>query len=113
MEVIHVAVHPPGSEASAISGELAASDTAGVSPDRYRTGTPGRPTAKHLFLAEHRRRIKAGEANEVLAREAEYLADWLPEAHPDAAPATVRTIKNRIRGQHNAWKSSKATAEGT
>jgi hypothetical protein len=84
-----------------------------VSPDRYHTGEAGRPTAKHLILAEHRRRIKAGEACEVLAREAEYLADWLREAHPTAPPTTVRTIKNRIRAQHNVWKSSKATAEGT
>lgn len=113
MEVIHVAVHPPGSEASAISGELAASETPEESPDPFRTGFAGRPTAKDVILAEHRRRIEAGEASEVLAREAEYLADWLPEAHPTAPPTTVLTIKNRIRGQHNAWKSSKATAEGT
>ncbi len=113
MKVIHVAVHPPGSEASAISGELAASDTADVSPDFYRTGVPGRPTSKHLILHEHRRRIEEGEANEVLVREAEYLDAWLRETHPDAPPMTVLTIKNRIREQHNAWKRSKATAEGT
>ncbi len=113
MEVIHVAVHPPGSEASAISGELAASDTAEVSPDPNRTGFAGRPTAKHLILAEHCRRIEAGEASEMLVREAEYLDAWLREAHPTAPPTTVRTIKNRIRAQHNDWKSSKATAEGT
>ncbi len=113
MKVIHVAVHPPGSEASAISGELAASDTAEVSPDPNRTGFAGRPTAKHLILAEHCRRIEAGEASEMLVREAEYLDAWLREAHPTAPPTTVRTIKNRIRGQHNAWKSSKGTAEGT
>ncbi len=113
MEVIHVAVHPPGSEPSAISGELAASDTADVSPDPNRTGFAGRPTAKHLILAEHCRRIEAGKASDVLVREAEYLAAWLREAHPTAPPTTVLTIKNRIRYQHNAWKSSKATAEGT
>ena len=108
MEIIHVAVHPPGSEASAISGELAASDTA-VSPDRYRTGFPGRPTIKDFILAEFQRRAEAGEVERTLAAEARVLQKWAKQEYPEAPALAPRTIENQIRAEYRHYKAKEPT----
>ncbi len=113
MEVIHVAVHPPGSEASAISGELAASDTAGVSPDPYRTGLPGRTTIKHLILAEFQRRAAAGEVERTLAAEARALQKWATREHQNAPTPAPGTIENHIREKYRHYQLGKPTKRPT
>ncbi len=90
-----------------VSEELARPPSTDTEVDPYRTGAPGRPTARLLVMAEHRQRIEKGVANDILAREAEHLAAWLREIHPNAPPMTTGTIKNVIRRQHNAWKSKR------
>ncbi len=109
MEVVHVAVHPPGSEASAISGELAASDTAGVSPDPYRTGLPGKPSIKHLIIPEFKRRVEAGEVELTLATEARALHEWAKQEHPKAPAPTPRTIETHIRAEYRRYKAKEPT----
>lgn len=66
----------------------------------YRTGAPGKPTIRHLILAEFRRRARAGEVFPSLSAEAKALADWAARAHPLAPTPTVRTIENQIRDEY-------------
>ena len=113
MEVIHVAVHPPGSEASVISGELAASDTANVSPDPYHTGLPGRPTIKHFILAEFQRRAEAGGVERTLAAEAKALQKWATREHQNAPTPTPNTIENHIREKYCHYELGKPTKRPT
>ena len=77
MEIIHVLVHPPGSEALAIGDDVAEPDTVDVSPDRYRTRMPGRPSIKHLIEAEFQRRAEAGQVEPTLAAEDEALHEYI------------------------------------
>jgi len=65
-----------------------------------RTGLAGRPTSAHLYLQEHRRRLKYHEAHQKVANEAKFLEHWLRKEHPYAAPATAKTIENKIRDEH-------------
>jgi hypothetical protein len=71
-------------------------------PRLTRTGMAGRPSAKHLHLAEHKRRTVAGEAHHVLADEARALHAWICEAYPTVPPGSVKTIRNNIREQHRS-----------
>lgn len=64
----------------------------------YKTGLPGQPTSKHLFEAEFIRRKQSGLQLGSLKSEAIYLAQWLKDTHPHAAPATPKTIENNLRG---------------
>jgi hypothetical protein len=67
----------------------------------FRTGAPGRPSAVHLVIAEHLRRLKAGESNELLRDEATALTRCYDEMRPRELPSlTIGTIMNRIREQH-------------
>jgi hypothetical protein len=69
-------------------------------PSLTRTGMAGRPSAQHLYLAEHRRRLESGEAETSVAKEARALLDWMRETHPTVARGAARTIENNIRAQH-------------
>jgi hypothetical protein len=66
----------------------------------FRTGAPGRPTPIHLVLSEHQRRLSAGEAEKSVTLEAEMLARWLQDTHPDVPRLTPKTIRNRISSAH-------------
>ena len=72
-----------------------------TSPEPYRSGLPGRPTAKRLIETEFERRAQAGEACSTLAREARALCDWIACEHPTAPSVTARTIENQIRHVYN------------
>jgi hypothetical protein len=74
---------------------------AGPSPTR--TGMAGRPSAKHLYFAEHSRRLASGEAQTSLADEARALSEWMRDVHPTVPRGAVRTIENNIRAQHRTW----------
>ena len=84
-----------------IPDELGSPATAGP----YRTGLPGRPTARHLLTAEFKRRVDSKMYCESLLDEAKALHAWLKEEHPNASPATVKTIENHIR---KAYRRAKA-----
>jgi hypothetical protein len=68
----------------------------------FTTGTPGRPTSKHLVEAEAKRRFDIDEVPETLADFASSLSDWLKKSHPQAAPMTKKAIENAFR---NIWRS--------
>ena len=62
----------------------------------YSTGAPGKPSSMHLIEQELRRRAAAIELCTTLSAEADHLEAWLRSAHPEAAPATAKTIRNRL-----------------
>jgi hypothetical protein len=63
----------------------------------YSTGLPGRPTSRGLFETEFRRRAEAKECKSSLSAEAKSLSNWLSREHPNASPATPKTIENHLR----------------
>jgi hypothetical protein len=85
---------------------LADASQSGETVRSVRSGAPGRPTPMHLVRAEHRRRRESGEVESSVTAEAEQLARWLQERHPDAPRLTPKTIANNIRAEHNAWKAT-------
>jgi hypothetical protein len=71
-------------------------------PATTNTGMPGRPSSKHLYLLEFDRRAAAGEKADTLIEEAKALHKWLLNTHPQAPPATPKTIMNLIRSSYQA-----------
>ncbi|QCI64577.1 hypothetical protein [Phreatobacter stygius] len=69
-----------------------------------RSGSPGRPTSLHIFVAEHARRVASRTALLRVKDEAEHLHNWLATAHPQAHAAKPKTIENRIREHHRTLK---------
>lgn len=67
------------------------------------SGSPGKPTSRHLFMEEHRRRCEAGTAHKAVKVEAERLEAWMREHHPNAPGGKAKTIENNIRDAHRAW----------
>jgi hypothetical protein len=74
----------------------------------YRTGAQGRPSSVHLVLPEMRARAERGELLPSLSAEAAHLSKWLGEAHPKAAPMTVKAIRNNLAlsDEHKRLKGS-------
>lgn len=70
-----------------------------------RTGAPGRPTSKHLVLAELERRSAAGPLEETLAGEAHLLSSWLRRNHPGMPQLTDRSTENVIRARFRDLKT--------
>jgi hypothetical protein len=66
----------------------------------FRTGAPGKPSAKKIVKGEHERRLSAGEAHEKVSEEAAHLKKWLQDEYPDAPETSKRTIENQIREAH-------------
>jgi hypothetical protein len=77
--------------------------------DPFRTGMPGRSTAKHKIVAEFERRVASDEALPSLTAEARDLSRWLLRTYPGAPPTSTRTIENQIRDLHRRHLRSKAT----
>lgn len=73
----------------------------------YSTGAAGRPTSMHLIKAEMHRRADHGELQPTLKAEFESLVEWLSKKHPQAHPATSKTIRNNLRNFYNELKSPK------
>lgn len=61
------------------------------------SGVAGRPTSKHLILAELRARSLSGAICDVMAAEAAHLHGWLLEHHPAAPRMTIKTVTEAIR----------------
>jgi hypothetical protein len=61
------------------------------------TGAPGAPSSSHLVLQELKKRIESGRVEQSLRRQAEVLAEWLKENHPNLRTMTPGTIENSVR----------------
>ena len=73
--------------------------------DPYRTGLPGRPGIKHLILQEFLKRVESRKVLSTLNEQAQALQAWASQAHPEAPPASIGTIRNHIR---NAYRRAHA-----
>lgn len=61
----------------------------------YASGSPGRPTSKHIWMAEAVSRIETcDELPGTLAEFATTIAQWFEAEHPKAARVTAKTIRN-------------------
>ena len=65
------------------------------------SGAPGRPTSKHLVLAEYLRRAEAGESCSSITEEGKALSAWLSATHSLLTPMMPRTVENTIRAGFN------------
>jgi hypothetical protein len=81
-------------------------DRAGEATAPPRTGAPGRPTSIHLVEAEFDARCARNEVRPSLAEEAEVLAAWLRNQHPDSPHLTAKTIKNKLRAVSRQHKEA-------
>lgn len=77
--------------------------------DQFRSGMPGRTTAKHKIVAEFQRRVSSNEALPSLAAEARELVDWLLRAYPEAPRTSARTIENQLRDLHRRHFKTRTT----
>ncbi len=77
--------------------EIATDDTPLVV---IRSGVAGRPTSQQMVGLEHERRMAAGEAEEKITHEAEYLSAWLAKKHPEWPQMTAKTVANNIGAAH-------------
>jgi hypothetical protein len=73
-----------------------------VKADPYRTGLPGRPSIRHLIVAELRRRIAAGECEPTISGEAQALRLWTISNHSEVSAPIDKSIENLIRPLYNA-----------
>jgi hypothetical protein len=70
-----------------------------------RTGSPGRPSSKHLVENEFKRRCRAGETEETITEQAKQLSAWLHQTYPGLAQMTQGTTENAIRQEFNRNKA--------
>ena len=75
-------------------------------PDPYRTGLPGKPTIKHLMLAEFSKRVEKGTFELKLEDEAEALCNWAKNKHPKAPRPKPPSVRNAIRDEYQKAKSA-------
>jgi hypothetical protein len=74
-------------------------------PAESHSGMAGRPSSKHLAIAEMERRATAGEMCPKIGDEAKVLHAWLKAAHPHENPGTTRTLENSIRSRYLELKA--------
>ena len=72
-----------------------------------RTGEQGRPSSRHIVVAEFQRRVETGGLCSTLGAEARWLSDWLASNYPALAPMTRKTVENRIRDDFRVAKATK------
>jgi hypothetical protein len=77
--------------------------------DPFRSGMPGRTTAKHKIVAEFERRVSSNEALPSLAAEARELRSWLLRAYPGAPRTSAKTIENQLRDLHRRQFKTRTT----
>jgi hypothetical protein len=85
----------------------AAPDACSTQEPAVRSGLPGRPTSRHLYLKKLSARFEAGELASSLRGEATFLKGWLEEAHPDAPSNGVSAIENLIREKYKQFRDAK------
>jgi len=64
------------------------------------SGMPGRPSAKHLYLAKLERRAESKQTLSTVSGEAKALYDWMETEYPNLNRGAVRTIENSIRERY-------------
>ena len=92
----------PTPEKSVVTRENAA----GIEKPVYRTGLAGRPSSKQLARQQMHRRASEGKLCDKLVEEVRELCEWLQKSHPDAPPATAKTLANALREDHRRLKHS-------
>jgi hypothetical protein len=99
-------VPAPGWEPRRFLVEVLRADVLQIRSERatatYTTGAPGRPSSWHLVEPEAKRRMKEKKVPETLGEFACSLAEWLSNAHPEAARLKPKTIENKLR---EAWRN--------
>ena len=78
--------------------------TAAPGADPYKTGLPGKPTIKHLILAQFQERVEQGTFELKLKDEAEALCNWARDKHPNAPRPQPPSIRNAIRDDYRKAK---------
>jgi hypothetical protein len=64
------------------------------------SGMAGRPSPKHLYLAELERRAKSDEMLGTLDEETNALLHWFKNEHRKLNPGTFKTVRNNIREKY-------------
>ena len=75
--------------------------------DPTKSGMPGRPSPKHLYLKEMKRRAKEDLLQDSLAQEARDLWDWMDQKHPELNRGRVKSIENVIRDDYRRLQAAK------
>jgi hypothetical protein len=77
------------------------------------TGRRGRPTSKHIYVAEANARARQGLLSPMIGSEAKHLAGWMRRSHPNAPPPKAETIENNLRPEWNRLQriNTRALAE--
>jgi hypothetical protein len=107
IELNHLEAWLEKRKAPAVQPASREADSEPEAPDPYRNGFPGRPSIRHLILAEFERRAQAGEMLPEVGKEAQALQKWAAENHPKARPPTRGAIENLIRDSHRKLRSTK------
>lgn len=94
-------------EAPAAAPEMPAPSADSMSALSGRSGFAGRPSSQQLIELEHARRLVAGEAEEKITDEAQYLSAWLARTHPEWPKASAKTIANNIGAAHRRGLKSR------
>jgi hypothetical protein len=97
----------PSVEASAVMPEMPVASSDSMSAPSGRSGFAGRPSSQQLVDVEHARRLAAGEAEEKITLEAQYLSTWLARTHPEWPKASAKTIANNIGAAHRRGVKSR------
>jgi hypothetical protein len=72
------------------------------------SGAPGRPTSIHLVKAGYDARWERGEVLGRIGLEAEALAAWLADKHPELPQLTPKTIVNNLGAEHRRrWHAAR------
>ena len=77
-------------------------------PTEYHTGLVGRPSGINIVEQQMRRRAETGELLPSLHQEAQLLALWYRERHPDGPRTAWKTIENNLRSVYRELKSAPA-----
>jgi len=94
-------------EAPVAAPEMPAPPADSMSALLGRSGFAGRPSSQQLIELEHARRLAAGEAEEKITDEAQYLSAWLARTHPEWPKASAKTIANNIGAAHRRGLKSR------
>ncbi|MFM7421777.1 MAG: hypothetical protein ACKO54_19055 [Alphaproteobacteria bacterium] len=97
----------PTVEVPAVTPEMPAPTADSMSALSGRSGFAGRPSSQQLIELEHARRLAAGEAEEKITDEAQYLSAWLARTHPEWPKASAKTIANNIGAAHRRGLKSR------
>ena len=79
-------------------------DDSSTKQPAVRSGLPGKPTSKHLYLQKLEARIETGEVAGSLEQEATFLKDYLESTYPEAPSSGLSAIRNNIRKRYNEAK---------